>query len=55
MTDERKLELFDEMIEYLGICDTERCISIVNYIGMTKEEAKELHFLDFIVDSIREE
>ena len=55
MTDGRKLELFEEMIDYLCSCDSERCIEILNSLSITKQEANDLEFFDFIVDNIKED
>jgi len=52
---ERLVELFDEMISYLGMCDTERCVEILNSIGMTRSEARRLRFYEGIVEQIEED
>ena len=53
MTDERKLELFEGMINYVQDCtDRKQCVEILNMVGITKTEAKELDFFDFIVEQI---
>ena len=40
------------MIDYLCGCDSDRCIEILSTIGITKSEAEELEFFDFITDQL---
>jgi len=54
MKTKRKLELFDEMIDYLCGLDTERCIYLLETFGITKSEAEELGFFDFITEQLED-
>lgn len=52
MTDERKLEIFEALIDYLGNASEDECVGILKSLGVSQEEAKELEFFDFITDRL---
>ena len=54
MSDERKIELFNEMIDYIQSIDTERCVECLKELGITRSEAIDLEFFDFVTDQIPE-
>ena len=55
MTKERKEEIFDELINYLCGLDTEKCVDVLQECGVTRSEAIELEFFDFITDELPED
>ena len=52
MTQERINEVFDAMIDYLAMADNDRCIELLQDFGITRSEAVELRFFDFITDNL---
>lgn len=54
MTDERIKELFFDIMDYYCNVDTEKCIDFLKEIGVTRQEAKELEFYDFVYESLPE-
>ena len=52
MNPERKLEIFEEMINCLCGLPADQCIKMLKSCGVTKEEAEELEFFDFITDQL---
>lgn len=54
MTDERIKELFFNVMDHYCNVDTEKCIDFLKEIGITKQEAKELEFYDFVCESLPE-
>ena len=55
MSDERKIELFYELLNYLCDCDTEKCVEVLQSTTMTKQEAIELEFFDSVTDQLSDE
>ena len=55
MSDERKLEIFENLIDYLGgkSVKPSECIKILKNLKITKEEARDnLAFFDFIYNKL---
>ncbi len=52
MEDKRKLELFENLIDYIAGAGEVQCIDTLKGIGMTKEEAKELEFFSNIYEAL---
>ena len=53
MNAERVEYLFEAMINHIqDNCTKEQCVEILRAIGMTKQEAKDLEFFDFITDQL---
>lgn len=52
MTDKRKLEIFDNLIDLIADCDREICIDRLIELGITRNEAESLQFDDFILDAL---
>lgn len=52
MTQERKNEIFDAMVDYLAMVDADKCTDLLQEFGITRSEAAELRFFDFITDNL---
>ena len=55
MSEERKLEIFYELVDYLCGLDSEKCVEILREVGVTKSEAEELEFFDYITEQLSEQ
>lgn len=54
MTEERKRDLFNEMINYLCGVTPDKCIEILKKLRVTRSEAEDLEFFDFITSELPE-
>lgn len=52
MDEYRKLEIFNDFIEYLCSIEQEKCVEILKELKVTKSEADGLEFFDTIVDQL---